>query len=80
MPDNIRVLETKISQVLEKLETIKAENGDLQTENRALKNQFNGLKQEFDRFRMEHNDQVEAVKSKLATLLGRIEELEHIGL
>lgn len=80
MPDNIRVLETKISQVLEKLETLKAENGELHAENRMLRSQLNGLKQEFDRFRMEHNDQVEAVKSKLATLLGRIEELEQIGL
>ena len=80
MSDQINVLEAKISQVLQKLDALKSENVSLQSENSALRDQVNRLRQEFERFRVEHNDQVEAVKTKLSTLLGRIEELEQIGL
>ncbi|MEW5796414.1 MAG: cell division protein ZapB [Candidatus Zixiibacteriota bacterium] len=80
MSDQIKVLEGKIAQVLQKLETLKSENANLLSENSSLREEVSRLRQEFERFRVEHNDQVEAVKTKLGTLLGRIEELEQIGL
>ena len=80
MSDKYTLLEEKVSQVLERLDGLKTENTSLQQENTALKGELSGLRQEFHRFRLEHNDQNEAVRSKLATLLSRIEELERMGL
>ncbi len=78
MTDKFKLLEDKIGQVLQKLEQLKDDNVALQGENGQLKGELTGLRQEFHQFQLDHNDKVEAVKSKLVTLLGRIEELEKI--
>jgi regulator of replication initiation timing len=78
MTDKFKLLEEKIGQVLKKLERLKDANTSLQAENSGLKGELTGLRQEFHEFRLDHNDKAEEVKSKLVTLLGRIEELEKI--
>jgi FtsZ-binding cell division protein ZapB len=80
MSDQIKLLEEKVSQVLSRLTVLQTENSSVRQENVALKEQLAHLRQEFDRFRTEHNDQADAVKTRLTALLSRIEELEQIGL
>jgi len=80
MTDKFKLLEEKVGKVLQKLQVFNDENVSLRQENASLKDELANLKQEFKQFRLEQNDQAELVKSKLATLLGRIEELEKIGL
>lgn len=80
MSDKIKLLEEKVSQVLGKLDGIQDENARLKDQNSALKAELTELQQEFKQFQLQQNDRSEQVKSKLATLLGRIEELEQIGL
>jgi FtsZ-binding cell division protein ZapB len=80
MPDKLDLLEDKVGQVLTKLEALHTANASLASENRQLKAQVTRLEKEFNQLRLEHNDQSAAVKAKLVTMLGRIEELEKIGL
>ncbi len=75
MTEKMQMLEERVSQVLQKLDSLKQENGTLKMENKSLKEDLNRLRQEFDRFQVHHNDQAEAVKSKLVLLISRIEEL-----
>ena len=80
MADKFQMLEDKVGKVLQKVEALTGENKTLKSDNAQLESELTGLKQEFKQFRLQQNDQAEAVKSKLASLLGRIEELEKIGL
>lgn len=80
MTDSLKLLEEKVSKVLSRLEEIKAENRTLKEENRALQRETTGLKQQFDQLKLDQNDQSDKVRTKLASLLGRIEELEKLGL
>ncbi len=80
MSDKIKLIEEKVSKVLEKLDGLKEENISLRDQNAGLKSELTELQRAFKQFQLEQNDRAEQVKSKLATLLGRIEELEQIGL
>ena len=80
MADKFQVLEDKVGKVLQKIEALAGENKTLKGENEQLESELAGLKQEFKQFRLQQNDQTEAVKSRLASVLSRIEELEKIGL
>jgi len=80
MTDQINLLEEKVSQVLQRLTVLQKENGSLRQENNALTDQLSQLRRDFDKFRVEHNDQTDAVKTRLTSLLSRIEELEQLGL
>lgn len=80
MSDKIRLLEEKVGQVLDRLEALHNQNSTLREQNAGLKDKLAELQQAFDGFQVEHRDRAEQVKSKLATLLGRIEQLEQIGL
>ncbi len=80
MADKFQMLEDKVGKVLQKIEALTGENKSLKSENEQLESELTGLKQEFKQFRLQQNDQAEAIKSKLASLLSRIEELEKIGL
>lgn len=80
MTDKIKLLEDKIGQVLGRLDELQGENVSLKEQNTDLKSELVELQQTFKQFKLENNDRAEQVKSKLATLLARIEELEQIGL
>ena len=80
MSDKIMLLEEKVSQVLSRLDGLQSENASLKEQNAGVKSELVELQQAFKQFQLEHNDRAEQVKSKLSTLLGRIEELEQIGL
>ena len=80
MSDKIALLEEKIGQVLSRLDDLQNENVSLKKQNAGLSGELAELQQAFKEFRLDRNDRAEQVKSKLATLLGRIEELEQVGL
>jgi len=80
MSTKLQLLEEKIGQVLARLDEFKTANGTLMTENRRIKTQMAKLEKDFNKLRLDHNDQTAAMKSKLTAMLGRIEELEKIGL
>ena len=80
MFDKLMLLEEKVGKILDKLDGLTDENVSLKQENIGLKGELDDLKQTFKQFQLEQNDQAEQVKSKLATLLARIKELEQIGL
>ena len=80
MADKIKLLEEKVGQVLSRMDDLQSENVSLKEQNASLKGELVELQQAFKQFQLEQHDRSEQVKSKLTTLLGRIEELEEIGL
>lgn len=80
MADKLQMLEEKVGKVLEKIETLNSENSGLKTDNGKLQAELTGLQQEFRQLQLRVNDRDEGMKTTLARLLSRIEELEKIGL
>jgi len=80
MSDRLELLDKKISQVLDRLENLKQDNASLKEENAVLKSQLGQLQQDIDSMKLSQNDQAEVIRSKLVSVLGRIEELEKSGL
>ena len=78
MSDKITLLEEKVGQVLSRMDDLHEENISLKEQNAGLKGELAELQQAFKEFRLDHNDRTEQVKTKLTSLLGRIEELEQI--
>lgn len=80
MTDKLQLLEEKVGKVLEKIEALNSENTGLKTDNRKLQSELTGLQQEFRQLQLKMNDRDEGMKTTLARLLNRVEELEKIGL
>jgi len=80
MSDRFELLDKKISQVLERLESLKSDNASLKAENASLKSQLGQLQQDINGLKLSQSDQAEMIKSKLVSVLSRIEELEQSGL
>lgn len=79
MADKLEILKQKVTEVIARLDSLQGENTELVKENRELKRQISVLRAELDHLRLEQADQKMAVKSRLATMLNRVEELEKIG-
>jgi FtsZ-binding cell division protein ZapB len=79
MSDRLELLDKKISQVLDRLDSLKKDNEALKEENGSLKSQLGQLQQDLNILRLGQNDQAEMIRSKLVSVLGRIEELEKSG-
>ncbi len=80
MSEKLELLEQKVSQVLSRIEELKADNDLLREANVELKDKLVGLKRDFDALKLEQNDLADRVKTKLISILSRVEELEKIGL
>ena len=80
MTDKIAELEAKVTQVLEKFERLRRDDAVLVEQNAELRAQLSRLTQEFEAFQVSQNDQTELIRSKLNSVLGRIADLEKIGL
>ena len=78
MSDKFELLEEKIGKVVQVVDLLRSENVSLQQENSSLQKQLTRLGQELHQLKLTQNDQADAVKTKLSTLLNRIEELENI--
>lgn len=79
MSDRLELLDKKVSQVLDRLESLKQDNASLKAENASLKSHLGQLQQDFSSLKLTQNDQAELIRSKLVSVLGRIEELEKAG-
>ncbi|MCP4684334.1 MAG: cell division protein ZapB [bacterium] len=80
MSDRLELLDKKVSQVLDRLESLKRDNASLKDENASLRSQLGQLQQDLDSMKLSQNDQADVIRSKLVSVLGRIEELEKSGL
>ena len=78
MPDKLKLLEEKVVLVLSKLDGLKEDNATLRKENVDLRSQVSELQKGFENLRLNHNDQSDLLRSKLASVLERIEHLEKI--
>jgi FtsZ-binding cell division protein ZapB len=80
MPEKLELLEAKVKEVLDVLSTLREDNRNLRSENGVLREQLTALRQDFETLRRDQRDQTESVRTKLKAVLGRVEELEKIGL
>ncbi len=80
MADKFELLEQRIAQVIAKLEELRADNDRLRETNTGLESQLTEIKHQFKSLQLSQHDQSELIKSRLASVLSRIEELEKIGL
>lgn len=79
MAERLDQLMNKVDEVLLRLEKLKAEKLELEQENRDLRQQVSQLQHECDALKLKRNDQVSLVRSKLSSMLNRVEELEKAG-
>jgi peptidoglycan hydrolase CwlO-like protein len=80
MGDKFELLESKVKQVLQQMESLKTDNTELKQENKQLRSDLKKIKSDFNELKLVHNDQADLIKTKLLSVLSRIEELEKIGL
>lgn len=73
------ILAEKIEQMINKLEKLEKENSELVSENSRLKNDLHCYKKEYDSLKLNNTDKTESVKTKLTTILNRLEQLEEIA-
>ena len=79
MGDKLELLEQKIEAVIGRLEKLRDENSDLKASNTGMKKELGGIRKQFDNARLGQVDQSELVKSKLVSILDRLNELEKLG-
>lgn len=79
MGDKLELLEQKIEAVIERLERLRNENSDLKASNTDMKKELGGIRKQYDSARLGQVDQSELVKSKLVSILDRLNELEKLG-
>ena len=80
MTEQLSQIEKKITNLLDKFDSLKGDNATLRLENKNLKEEVAKLSQDFNALKITQNDQANQVKTKLTSVLSRIEELEKIGL
>ena len=79
MPYQFSVLEEKVDRVLAQLDELKAENIALKEENSELRSELVKIKRDFESLKLTHTDRSNQVKTKLVSVLNRLEELEATG-
>jgi peptidoglycan hydrolase CwlO-like protein len=78
MIDKLQKLQDRIEELLNHVDTLRKENNALKAEAKEHGSELAKLKDQLDLLKREQADQSEAVKSKLNTMLSRLEELETI--
>ena len=78
MSGKLESLAEKVEKVLVLLDKVKGENASLKQENEELRAKMAGIKKECRQLKLGSADQSEAVKSRLMSVLGRLEELESL--
>lgn len=79
MNDKLTQIENRVEQVLSLVEELRVDNRKLREQNESLKAEMAELRREFDTLQLTHNDQTGAVRSRLTSVLNRIEELESLS-
>jgi len=78
MQGKLDILSEKVEKVLNLLERVKSENAALKEENQKLKTELASIRKEYRNLKLGSADQSQAVKSRLVTVLNRLEELESL--
>jgi hypothetical protein len=76
MKARIRQLAERVDKVIALANQLKAANEELKSENAKLKSELSEVKKELREFKLGHSDKAEAVRSRLTSVLSRLEELE----
>jgi len=80
MTEQISQLEDKVTQLLDRFDELKGDNESLRRENETLVGEVARLSREFKTLQVNHNDHTDLIKTKLSSVLSRIDELAKIGL
>jgi FtsZ-binding cell division protein ZapB len=72
-------LESKIDQVIGRLQELTLQNASLKDENERLKRELGQIKREFKSLKVVHADQADAVRTRLSSVLDRVSELEALS-
>ena len=79
MTDKFSLLEDRVTRVLHMMERLRKEKTELERANRSLTTELVELKRKYQDLNATSREQSQAVKSRLATVLNRIEELERLN-
>ena len=79
MDSKLNQLTEKIELLITKLEKLQAENKQLKEENQSLISQMNSHKTNFESLKLRSSDDNEKVKTKLTTILNRLDQLEELA-
>lgn len=79
MADKLRQVEERVSRLLGIIERLRQENRALRTERSSLQSKIQQASSQFAKLAADTNARSNTVKSKLQTVLKRIEELESLS-
>ena len=77
--DKVVHLIDKMNKAVDYIEELMQENTALKAENSQIRSELNNLKNETKKINLLSSDQSQVVKTKLAGVLERLDELEQIG-
>ena len=77
--DTLDQISQKVDQLLRVVKNLKVENASFQEENKQLKAQLAGLNKEQKSLSIKSADQSELVRSKMQSVLSRLDELEKLA-
>ena len=78
MSDNLRLLEEKIGKAIELVDKLSTENDSYIQENEQLKAELTKLRTEMNDFKVRDKKKSEKVKTKLNSILLKLENLEQL--
>jgi regulator of replication initiation timing len=76
--DTLDQIAQKVDRLLDVVKNLKSENAALTADNRKLKTELSGLDKKRQSVSLKAADQSDAVRTKLQTVLNRLEELEKL--
>jgi FtsZ-binding cell division protein ZapB len=79
MNEKLILLEEKIGVLIDRLESLKRENKLLQDERSGLKNELTEVRQSVSALKRDRSDQTDQFKTRLTSILSRVEELERLS-
>ncbi len=79
MDTKFELLTEKIELLITKLETIQTENKELKEENNNLSAELQRYKRDYDSLKISSTDNNDRVKTKLTTILNRLDQLEELA-
>lgn len=79
MNDKLEQLTQKIETVCSLVESLRKENSELKETNERYRTELESLKKDHEELQLKTADQSEAVRSRLSTVLNRLDELESMA-
>ena len=79
MEDKLEQLTQKIETVCSLVEMLRKENAELKETNEQQRTELEQLKKQHEELQLKSADQSEAVRSRLSTVLNRLDELESMA-